>query len=98
MFCTASAFVLTPLPPRQIAYRARSAGRLVGGAPMLQVKFMRRIFFCSFTALFLVTALFSLTLATSVVEAQSTKTFETIPVSEIHAGMHGVAYTVFQGT
>jgi hypothetical protein len=23
---------------------------------------------------------------------------ETIPVSEIHAGMHGVAYTVFQGT
>ena len=26
------------------------------------------------------------------------KPVETIPVSEIHAGMHGVAYTVFQGT
>jgi len=33
-----------------------------------------------------------------VVQAQTNKTVETIPVSEIHAGMHGVAYTVFQGT
>jgi hypothetical protein len=33
-----------------------------------------------------------------VVQAQTNKPVETIPVSEIHAGMHGVAYTVFQGT
>ena len=31
-------------------------------------------------------------------QAQTPKPVETIPVSEIHAGMHGVAYTVFQGT
>jgi hypothetical protein len=30
--------------------------------------------------------------------AAQPKTFETIPVDQIHAGMHGVAYTVFQGT
>ncbi|MBV9573949.1 MAG: SpoIVB peptidase S55 [Acidobacteriales bacterium] len=30
--------------------------------------------------------------------AQNSKPFETIPVSQIHAGMRGVAYTVFQGT
>ncbi len=30
--------------------------------------------------------------------AQTSKPVETIPVSQIHAGMHGVAYTVFQGT
>jgi hypothetical protein len=32
------------------------------------------------------------------VQAQVPKPVETIPVSAIHAGMHGVAYTVFQGT
>jgi hypothetical protein len=30
--------------------------------------------------------------------AQTSKPVDTIPVSQIHAGMHGVAYTVFQGT
>ena len=30
--------------------------------------------------------------------AQTSKAVETIPVSQIHEGMHGVAYTVFQGT
>jgi hypothetical protein len=30
--------------------------------------------------------------------AQTTKATETIPVAQIHAGMRGVAYTVFQGT
>ena len=30
--------------------------------------------------------------------AQTSKPVETIPVSQIHEGMHGVAYTVFQGT
>ncbi len=31
-------------------------------------------------------------------QAQTPKPVETIPISQIHAGMHGVAYTVFQGT
>src|SRR5437763_2636572 len=30
--------------------------------------------------------------------AQTSKSVETIPVSQIHSGMHGVAYTVFEGT
>src|SRR6266567_1386580 len=30
--------------------------------------------------------------------AQISKTVDTIPVSQIHAGMRGLAYTVFQGT
>src|SRR5260370_10350658 len=30
--------------------------------------------------------------------AQTTKPVETIPLNQIHTGMHGVAYTVFQGT
>ena len=30
--------------------------------------------------------------------AQTAKPVDTLPVSQIHAGMHGVAYTVFQGT
>src|SRR5215472_7553040 len=45
-------------------------------------------------ALFVVSASL-LSLAT---QAQTRKTVETIPVSQIHAGMRGVAYTVFQGT
>jgi len=49
---------------------------------------MRRAFFSSVIALLL----------GSVTQAQTLKPVETIPVSEIHAGMHGVAYTVFQGT
>src|SRR5215472_15763313 len=31
-------------------------------------------------------------------QAQSRKPVETIPVSQIHSGMRGVAYTVFEGT
>ena len=49
---------------------------------------MRRALFSSVIALLL-----SLT-----TQAQTAKPVETISVSEIHAGMHGVAYTVFQGT
>ncbi len=49
---------------------------------------MRRAFFFIFSAF-----LFSFP-----VHAQTPKRFETIPVSEIHAGMHGEAFTVFQGT
>src|ERR1700680_5041089 len=32
------------------------------------------------------------------VQAQTRKPVETIPIEQIHAGMRGVAYTVFQGT
>src|SRR6202047_4497041 len=49
---------------------------------------MRRALFSSLIALLLSTT----------IQAQTLKPVETIPVSEIHAGMHGVAYTVFQGT
>ena len=49
---------------------------------------MRRVLFSSVIALLL----------SSIVQAQTPKPVETIPVSEIHAGMEGVAYTVFQGT
>ncbi len=42
-------------------------------------------------------AVFFLLLSPSIL-AQSAKTVETIPANEIHAGMKGVAYTVFQGT
>jgi hypothetical protein len=49
---------------------------------------MRRALFSSVVALLL----------SSIIQAQTPKPVETIPVSEIHAGMHGVAYTVFQGT
>ncbi len=55
---------------------------------MLQGKFMRRALFSGVIGFFLA----------SVVQAQISKPVETIPVSEIHAGMRGVAYTVFQGT
>ena len=49
---------------------------------------MRRALFYSVIALLL----------SPIIQAQTSKPVETIPVSEIHAGMHGVAYTVFQGT
>jgi hypothetical protein len=49
---------------------------------------MRRALFSSVIAL----------LVSSTVQAQTLKPVETIPVSEIHAGMAGVAFTVFQGT
>jgi hypothetical protein len=39
-----------------------------------------------------------LCLLSSSLSAQPSKPIETIPVNQIHAGMHGVAYTVFQGT
>src|SRR6201987_2880308 len=39
-----------------------------------------------------------LAFAAQVPASQPPKTTETIPVSQIHEGMHGVAYTVFQGT
>jgi len=61
---------------------------LVSGAPVLQVNFMRRALLFSVIGL-----LFS-----SSVQSQTPKPVVTIPVSEIHAGMRGVAYTVFQGT
>jgi hypothetical protein len=44
----------------------------------------------------LVAAAFCLLLPSS--SAQTTKPVETLPITQIHAGMRGVAYTVFQGT
>jgi SpoIVB peptidase S55 len=55
---------------------------------LLQVKFMRRALFSSVIAVLLSAA----------IQAQTPKAVETISVSEIRTGMHGVAYTVFQGT
>ncbi|MGH9502794.1 MAG: SpoIVB peptidase S55 domain-containing protein [Terriglobales bacterium] len=49
---------------------------------------MRRTFFSSVLALLL----------SSIIQAQAPQPVATIPVREIHAGMRGVAYTVFQGT
>jgi len=37
-------------------------------------------------------------LISSGIQAQTPRAVDTIPVSQIHAGMRGVAYTVFQGT
>jgi SpoIVB peptidase S55 len=54
---------------------------------------MRRAPFCSVIALLLASVIHA-----QVIQAQVPKPIETIPVSSIHAGMHGVAYTVFQGT
>jgi hypothetical protein len=43
--------------------------------------------------------LFILVCSVSVAQnASSTSGFKTIPVEQIHPGMQGVAYTVFQGT
>src|ERR1700719_2454103 len=49
---------------------------------------MRRVLFSTVLALLLA----------STIQAQTPKPVETISVSEIRAGMKGVAYTVFQGT
>ena len=50
---------------------------------------MRRLFFsCVVLCLSLSSAL----------QSQTFTPYKTIAVSEIHAGMHGTAYTVFQGT
>jgi hypothetical protein len=101
MFCTAPVVAfLAPLPPGK-SYTEREVQ--VGGADWLQVKFMRRALFSSFAAFLLVSTIqVSIaqvsTAQVSITQAQTPKTFETIPVSEIHAGMKGVAYTVFQGT
>src|SRR5277367_1942390 len=46
------------------------------------------VFFCVFHPL----------LRAQVASAPASKLVQTIPVSQIHAGMRGVAYTVFQGT
>src|SRR5262249_9131325 len=42
--------------------------------------------------------LVSLLFFNGISNGQTTKAVDTIPVTQIHAGMHGVAYTVFQGT
>jgi SpoIVB peptidase S55 len=42
--------------------------------------------------------LFSSLICVQKISAQETKAVDTLPLDQIHAGMHGVAYTVFQGT
>jgi hypothetical protein len=54
---------------------------------------MRRPVFFS-----VITALLFFTVQSQEIHAQSSKPVETISVRDIHAGMRGVAYTVFQGT
>ena len=39
-----------------------------------------------------------LVVLSSLIFAQNPKPVDTMPISQIHAGMRGVAYTVFQGT
>ena len=52
---------------------------------------MKRVLFAVVVAGLLLSSLIS-------THAQKTVPVETLPVDQIHAGMHGVAYTVFQGT
>src|SRR5580704_16368343 len=87
-----------PPPSQQLANKARSvsfcqrtswrfSGKRVGepvGQPV-----MRR-------AILALVVLFFL--PSSSVQAQTRTPVETIPIEQIHAGMRGVAYTVFQGT
>src|SRR5678816_618682 len=87
MFCTAfdCCFSLLFRPKSRI----QSAKYKVSGrGHRSRSKYMRRALFSGVIALLL----------SSITQAQTPKPVETIPVSEIHAGMHGVAYTVFQGT
>src|SRR5712692_4803313 len=78
-------------PTRHIAYKTRSVSCCWWTCwRVLRGKFMRpavlsRVALCGF-------------LVSSAIYAQTFKPVETIPVSQIHAGMRGVAYTVFQGT
>jgi hypothetical protein len=60
---------------------------------LLQGLFMR-----SKSLIFGVVYLFSFCLPLFAVAAQPPKSTEIIPLGQVHAGMHGVAYTVFQGT
>src|SRR5579863_5143994 len=71
---------------------ARSLIRSADSVVVLWGKFMRSVFLAR-VVLCLLVVVPSLAFSTD-----SPKSFETIPVSQIHAGMRGVAYTVFQGT
>src|SRR5579872_3966180 len=54
--------------------------------------------FCLMRRVFLAKAVACLFVLSSLAFAIEQSPVETIPVSQIHAGMKGVAYTVFQGT
>src|SRR5712671_2141916 len=89
MFCTVQAVAFFgSSPTRQTAYKARSVAFRSAKHRCSRSNFMRRALFSSVIALLLST----------IIHAQVSRSVETIPVSAIHAGMHGVAYTVFQGT
>jgi len=68
--------------------RALLAG-LFGKSVMRKAVLSLASVYCFFTLL---------AFAAQVPASQPPKTTETIPVSQIHTGMRGVAYTVFQGT
>src|SRR5246500_4980765 len=68
--------------------RALLAG-LFGKSVMRKAVLSLASVYCFFTLL---------AFAAQVPASQPPKTVDTIPVSQIHAGMRGVAYTVFQGT
>ena len=75
------------------AYKAKSGGFFVCGGRLTALWgiFMRRAVLAS-------SVFFCLFLLCSVTNIYASAPPETIPVSQIHAGMKGVAYTVFQGT
>src|SRR2546426_7717640 len=85
MFCLA----LDTLPPGN-GNRKREVQFLVDRLAVLRGHSMRRAALAS-------GVVYSLLLSFTTF-AQTSKSVETIPVSQIHAGMHGVAYTVFEGT
>ena len=59
---------------------------------------MRRVLFYGVIAFLVVCAVTQPSIIQPSAQAQVSKPIETISVSEIHAGMRGVSYTVFQGT
>ena len=59
---------------------------------------MRRVLFYGVIAFLIVCAVTQPSIIQPSAQAQVSKPIETISVSEIHAGMRGVSYTVFQGT
>src|SRR5580700_5985492 len=75
-------------PTRQTEYKAKC--KLLADRSPSWGNFMRRAALSS--------AVLSCLLLSFAIGAQNSKPVETIPLDQIHAGMRGLAYTVFQGT
>jgi len=88
MFCPA------PVSPLATTYNLAESNRAKRGlVGSFRALFMKKLaFFVALASLVLPSSTFAQT-APSV----ETKSLQTIAVSQIHAGMHGVAYTVFEG-